>query len=121
MVAPLGVDAVGVDVAVVLSRAALVQFGTVEFVNSSVPRETLAGVRPGSVDAPSVLVAVVAFQASLLLTLVDIWTELAAVVGDAELLVWRTSELGTHRLRVYPRALHAAVLTLALDALLDGH
>jgi hypothetical protein len=76
MVAPLGVDAVGVDVAVVLSRAALVQFGTVEFVNSSVPRQTLAGVRPGSVDAPSVLVAVVAFQASLLLTLVDIYTKI---------------------------------------------
>lgn len=48
------------------------------------------------------------------------WTELAAVVGDAELLVRGARELGTHRLRVYPGALHAAVVAFALHALFNG-
>lgn len=73
MVTSFRVYALGIQMTIVLSGAALVQFGAIEFVNAPVTGETFATIRTGIVDAPSVQMTVVPLQTALLLTFVYIY------------------------------------------------
>ena len=99
VVASLGVDAVGVDVAVVLAGAALVQLGAVELVHSAITGEAFAGVGSGGVDAAGVLVAVVAFEAALLLAFVDIYRKNSVTRGIFRRLSVSCMYIGSQRWR----------------------